>query len=766
VSLPRLDAPTVRAYLARLGGAEVSPDLEGLKRLHRAHLLALPAHNLFQLAVEGTVRRPLRLESAVEDLLVGPGGSREVLTPAFILLLRGLGFDAWLCQADSGAPANHWVGIVRLPEGQFAVDVGQSPALPNPMCLAPEPRDVVFHGCSFRFERMGTMRYRLLQSGPEGTVRTGYEFTPEPCAWRALDAGPGTHDTLQAARGSDWAWVSIHDTVYWRVAGGLETQRPIESWDSLAELLHRTIGLSQELIARALFGLRRRRPDLFGTAGRVVRPPLQFILSLAVTERTEGVDALLHSALQAFAGEGRPLDSLGVLLLDNGRELEPRAGLEAVVERFRSQGLRVTRVEARREIERLAASRQGGLLPAEQLPPPLPIGASRTLQVSLLHEHLRTGRLPLPHPGDGRGPVVVWMLDDDLTFQRLIETSEGFAVRPARALFARVESLWRRHPEASVLLGSFTGEPPIPGYATLHVQTRDLAGNLQAMAGLVPEAPWTPGPAPRELADYYYDHARGSTAHLQVVFPWVPPGRGPWSVRDAFRTLCEAALEIAHGQQVTRPLTHVPSEALVPGFNRGGNALFLDLDALVLAPYPVWKDEDGIMTRRADTLWAHLFAQEPLSWLVRADLDLRHGRWRGDGSSPLTQSRPDLAALQRFVEGQERGVVLARLLEHGAPLDATRAREEISVRRALLERARRGVHEALSEARRGLLCERAWWWSAAERESASGCLAALTRLEERAEAVRALEDPSLPERLSAFARHLLAHLPAWRRTWG
>lgn len=697
-ALPRLDAATVRAYLARLGHPEVSVDLQGLSRLRKAHLLSLPFHNLWLLANEGREPGPPSIEAAVEGNIAGLGGTRLQLTPPFIALLRALGFDARLTE--------DFVGAVRLPEGHFAVDV----------------------------------------------------------ALEGLEAGP-LPGSLQAARRSGWALVSVRDALYQRVAGGLTTMRPVEGWEAMARLLHSTFGLPEDLIARAFHFLRRRTPDLLGEAAPP-RSSLRFILSLAVTERTEGVGALLRSVTDAVERDQRSGDTVGVLLLDNGRTGRDGDVLDAILEEARQRGFRVTRVEARNELGRLSPFQGCGLLPTT-LSVPLPIGASRTLQASLLHEHLRTGALGLPHPGDGGGPVAVWMLDDDLSVQRLRETPEGLEVEPVGDLFSRAESLWRRHPEVSIVLGTCTGDPPIPGYATFHVQTHDLASNLRTMAALAPEAPWTPGAAPRELTDYYYDHARGSAAHLQAVFSWTPPGRAPWTVREAFRTLCAAFTRVPHGQQVTRPLTHGPVSHLVPSRNRGGNALFLDLDALVAAPYPVLRDGDGLMTRRADTLWAHLIAREPLIRLVQADLDLMHGRGAGDGNSPLAEQRPDPAALRGFVEGQERGVVLSRLLEHEAPMETADAEREVAVRRGLLARGREGVRQAVAEARSVLAHPAAWWWrEAGEAVRAQACLDALSQVELLAREVDALDGPALPERLAHFARHVVSALPDWRAAWG
>lgn len=764
MKLPRLGHETVRAYLARLGNPDISLDAGGLSCLLQAHLRALPFHNLALLAAGEAAPAHPPVEAAVEGNLAGLGGTCHALTPPFVTLLRALGFEAWLAGATIHEPGDHVVGIVRLPEGRFVVDVGSGYPCLHPLPLEGAALDFTAYGVAFRFERDAHDGHRLRRLLSHGQWETAYQLTPEPCPSDAF-LKPQAAPSLRAARMSAWAMASLQNGFYQRFAGGLATARPVPGWDAMAELLSLTFGLPEALIAQALHCLRGRVPDLL-EAARGPRPPLRFILSLAVTDRTASTSQLLQSLVGNLGSRAEGM--VGVLVLDNGqgRTNEGEVTLEELLEDSRKQGLRLARVNARDELERLAPSQRCGLLPT-RLGIPLPIGASRTLQACLLHEHLRTGTLGLPHPGDGGGPVAVWMLDDDLSFLRLRETSEGFVVEPMSDLLDRAEALWTQHPEVSVALGACMGEPPIPGYATLRVQVHDLLGNLREMTQREPGTPWAPGPAPRDLPDYYYDHARGSKAHLRAVFPWTPPGRAPWRLREAFRSLCAAFTRVPHGQQVTRPLPYRPVDVLAPSRHRGGNALFLDLDALFAAPYPVLRGEDGIMTRRADTLWAHLLAREPMLRLVQAELELLHGRRPGDGNSPLATHLPDTAALRGFVEAQERGVVLARLLEHEAPLKTANAEREVSSRRELLAQGREAVSQEIEEARRVLTRPEAWWWHEQEdAASAQACLGALEQVKLLVGAVNALEEPSLPERLADFARHVVATLPTWRATWG
>ncbi|WP_224242052.1 arylamine N-acetyltransferase [Hyalangium gracile] len=774
MTLPQLDSATVDAYLARLRKPAISFSLDGLARLQQAHLRALPFHNLSLLANVGSDPVLPPAEAAVEGNIAGLGGAAHQLTPPFIALLQALGFDSWLAAASAREPGDHCVGIVQLPEGRFVVDVGGGQPYLQPFPLQGGPLAFTSHGCSFRFEHHEREGHRLLRALPGGQLTTVYRVHPAPRAYstfgRLVRVRPHQPDgrsllaEIQAARMTEWALAILGAGLYQRFAGGLVSTRLVMEWESLAELLHVTFGLPARLIAQAQETVRKDCPNPRSQL-HPSRPGLRFILSLAVTDRAESVGELLRSLDELLGRSRRSRDTIGVLLLDNSRPQPGHDMLAPVLAEARLMGVRIVRVDARDALERLRPFQRGGLLPAE-LSIPIPIGASRTLQTALLHEHLRTGHLRLPHPGDGGGPVVIWMLDDDLAFRRLCETHEGLRTSPGEDLFAQAEQLWSKHPEISVVLGTFTGEPPIPGYATLQVQLHDLAGNLAAMAGLAPDALWRPGEVSRGLRDYYYDHAQGSTAHLEVVFPWMPPAPAPWRVREAFHTLCTAFGRVPHGHQVTRPLTYRPMNTLAPSRARGGNALFLDLDALVAAPYPVLRGEDGIMTRRADTLWAHITSHEPLLRLVQADLDLHHCRRLGDGSSPLSARDVDLDALRRFVEGQERGVVLSRLLEKNQAVEPRDAQREITMRRGMLARSQSGVRQELERARSLLVHPEAWWWHEPQAgASARNCLATMEQVEALLGALTALEEPSLPEQLARFACHVLEALPAWRAAW-
>lgn len=771
MTLPRLDSATVRAYLARLDHPDVSLDVSGLARLVRAHLYALPFHHLTLLAGGQRAYGYPPVEASVEGNLAGLGGAGEALTPPFVALLQTLGFDAGLAAATLANSGEHIVGVVRFPYGRFVVDIGSGLPCLHPLPLQGGPFGFTAYGCAFHFET-DEVGHRLWWTRPDGQREAIYHVDPEVRTYASFQAlrgrrpefqhGPAIAD-LRVVRMTEWALATVRDGSYQRFAGGLSSTRPVTSWTALAELLEHVFGLPADLIDRALHALRSSRSDLL-TSTAPERTP-RILLSVGVTDRVEGIRGLLGSAADALTPGAREATAVGVLVLDNGRGTGGAGGLGAAIAEARQRGLRVVVVRAQEELARLAPVQQMGLLPSG-LTVPLPIGATRTLQAALLHQHLRTGAFDLPHPSDGGGPVLVWMLDDDLAFRRLGEDAEGWHEVPREDVFAQVERLWRDHPGLSVALGTFTGDPPIPGYATFHVQTRDLAGNLAELGARAPEAPWEPSAAPRQLPDYYYDHARHASGHLSAVFPWRPPERGPWTVRAAFRSLCDAFAEVPHGRLVTRPLIRGREVRPEPSRNRGGNALFLDPDALVAAPYPVLCDEDRVMTRRADTLWAHLIAREPLIRMLQVDLDLMHGRSRGDRSSPLTGQQPDAIALRRFVESQERGVVLARLLERESPASRGDAEREVALRRQLLARSREGVVEALRDAREALEREDAWWWRDAEDAArARRCLGAAAEVERLSGAVDALIDPELPERLARFVNVVVAALPAWRATW-
>ncbi len=394
----------------------------------------------------------------------------------------------------------------------------------------------------------------------------------------------------------------------------------------------------------------------------------------------------------------------------------------------------------------LALERRLGLIPDE--PPPLAIAGARHALLRAVIEHLR-GR---------EGEWMVWMLDDDLRLAQLVRDAEGIHERRELALLAELRRLWLEHPELSIGLGSYCGDPPIPGFATWLGQLGDLRATLEAMASRGPDDRWIVGNA-RAEADDYYDHAGDRLNVRAPVMFEAEPGA---SVGEAFAALVRAWPGVLRGVQVTRPLLRTPAHGPRASIARGGNVAFFDRDALLAAPVPALRCEDGVITRRGDSLAALLARGGP--WPCAAvDLPLTHGRRADDRSSPAA-GRLDEREFVRFVEAQARGIALARALELGDP---SRTAELLEQRRRLHSEGFAATRAAFAEAREALRDPAAWWWSGAFEAQARALLASLEQLGATIPSDAALAEHATavgPE-LEAFARSLAERAEAWRRAW-
>ncbi len=133
----------VRSYLDRIGVTEdIRPDLEGLRTLHRAHLLAIPYENL-----DVQLGRPVTIDIApIYEKIVERrrGGWCYEMNGLFDWALGELGFQVTRMASGVMREAfgdftigNHLVLQVELPEGLYLADVGFGDGSLVPMKLAP-----------------------------------------------------------------------------------------------------------------------------------------------------------------------------------------------------------------------------------------------------------------------------------------------------------------------------------------------------------------------------------------------------------------------------------------------------------------------------------------------------------------------------------------------------------------------------------------------------------------------------------------------------
>ena len=350
-------------------------------------------------------------------------------------------------------------------------------------------------------------------------------------------------------------------------------------------------------------------------------PPHLVVGMIADTARLEDMGDLLAD-LRGLAGDSG-LSGLDVLILENGCGRAPDGELRSLVERERTDGLRVHLVDRARHLEDAAS----GLVPdgGAGRGRKLPIAPARTVLQSYLYAFAKR------RPG-----AVVWIVDDDMRLDPLVIGEDGQLQRQPRALAPVLRELRRLHAggELDVALGTYTGAPPLPFAATVRVQLVDLAASFRWLASLDPRAA-LPDRSRENAAlrsgrrDYYYDLSRKETDRLETPFPIVPAFPGE-SAGEAFERLAGtaerssagvaegssagAAERILAGEQVFRPLAAEagidPLESLGgglrrDGLQRGGNTFVFDVEALRLAPNPS-PAIDGRPSRRSDMIWTLL----------------------------------------------------------------------------------------------------------------------------------------------------------------
>ncbi|MEZ4473419.1 MAG: hypothetical protein R3F60_22055 [bacterium] len=211
---------------------------------------------------------------------------------------------------------------------------------------------------------------------------------------------------------------------------------------------------------------------------------------------------------------------------------------------------------------------ENGVIPPVGDRLPVPIGVAREAQVAALRAHLVRPAPGLPHPT--AHPVVVWMVDDDMAFEQ--RDAAGRVGRQTNLLF-RVARFWAQLPQHSVVLGTYTGDPPVPGLDCLGGQLGDLAVNIARMRQLGPDAGWPPDQR-SSMLDAYYDLTEAVSPETGDVWPYACHRTGE-PVRTVALGLMADLARLIDGQQLTRQLTWDGAESTPrPSLRRGGNTVF------------------------------------------------------------------------------------------------------------------------------------------------------------------------------------------------
>ena len=762
-----MDSARVDAYLARLGTPDVRLDADGLARLQAAHLMAVPFHNLLLLANNGRPWGLQSLHAVVDEAIAGVGGNCDRTTPPFTALLQAVGFDARLAVATVREPGDHFVCVVHVEGRRFLCDVGNGHPYLRPWDLDALVQEQAFHGWRFQFDPRGAEGPTLRRALPDGRVKTVYVVDPAPRAYADFAPMVSAHYTreefgpfltgLRAVRICPDAVLTLRDAEYGRDTPFGRSLRRVGGRDAARALLTERFALPAQLVDDALGVIAQRRPELFA------EPPW-FALGHGLVGDHEDVQAPsrgeVPDVLVALATVGRPA-SVSRLLSTLSEEVRAsgypgRVGVFIVENHARDHGapepspdgIEVHRVHIEELRPALERATNAGVLPPLGDRLPVPIGAAREAQLAVLRGHFAEPLGGLPHPSDG--PLVVWMVDDDVAFQQL--GPDGRVNRHTNLLY-RAARFWSELPHRAVVLGTFTGDPPIPGLDGLGGQLHDLSVSVSQMLRLGPDEAWQPATAPPPTFDAYYDLTEAKVPGPPATWPYAPERAGA-RVSSVALSLLRDLPRLLDGQQLTRPLVWDGAEVNPrPSLRRGGNTLFLDLDALFRWPTPVHASEDGVMTRRADTLWAALAQVDEPGVVVEATLPLLHGR---EGQAPRTRKASTDQEAQKTA-AQVRGVVLARAVAEGR--DVAR---ELAARETRVKAHRSDLRVRLRVLRQRLL-ELGTWASPTIDAAQVEALDVLDQLDGLTRAGEPM--PGNPLELEAFLARLPEAVQAWRGGW-
>ena len=303
---------------------------------------------------------------------------------------------------------------------------------------------------------------------------------------------------------------------------------------------------------------------------------------------------------------------LDVVVLHNGGAT---GRVERAVAEYRARGLTIFLATEDQQEKDANAGRFG----AKFARPPgrAPIGPARTMLQGYVT------RVAAQRTG-----AICWILDDDSRLDNRTEHGDG---PPFTSLLASLSKM--RALGVDVVLGSVTGDPPIPPGSTVRTQLVDLYHNLTWLAGLDAGAALPDRRADNRAArgaarDYYYDLSRRDTHHLEWPF-WLTPAQPGEQIGCAFARMVESLPRILAGQGVFRPLLlDLPFDSIAsmrPSVQRGTNTFVFDCAAFTDFPNLAPRFAGDVL-RRSDMIWALLNRYAGGRRLVSATLPVRHDR--------------------------------------------------------------------------------------------------------------------------------------------
>lgn len=266
----------LQAYFDRIGfEGEARPDLQTLRALHRAQLLAIPYENL-----DVQLGRPVTLEpkDAFAKLVRGRrGGWCYEMNGLLGAALEAVGFrvtrlagGVHRATMGDGMVGNHLVLKVDLEEPWIA-DVGFGDGSLEPFPLKEHAFEA--HGFGFRLERLADGWWRFHNHEFGGAP--SFDFCDEPadparlaerCGW--LQSAPESNFVLNAVvqRFTPQGLLQLRGRTLRAVRPGHKAERLIGSADEYAEVLARDFGLELPEAAALWPRIEARHAELFAPA--------------------------------------------------------------------------------------------------------------------------------------------------------------------------------------------------------------------------------------------------------------------------------------------------------------------------------------------------------------------------------------------------------------------------------------------------------------------------------------------------------------------
>jgi N-hydroxyarylamine O-acetyltransferase len=265
----------VDRYLERIGvTCPIEPNLESLRALHRAHLLAIPYENLdVQLGRPVTIEIPAIYRKIVEN---GRGGWCYEMNGILGWALKELGFRVTRATGavmrEMGGDAsngNHLVLRVETDEGLYLADVGFGDGPLEPFAVT--PGGFTAHGFDFGLTRIDENWWRLRNHPASGAPSFDFNLAPADetlfaAQCRRLQTSPDSTfvQNVLCFRFTPEGLVNLRGRVLRTVTPQGVSERLLENAGEFQAVIGETLGLSVPEAATLWPRVCARHEQLFG----------------------------------------------------------------------------------------------------------------------------------------------------------------------------------------------------------------------------------------------------------------------------------------------------------------------------------------------------------------------------------------------------------------------------------------------------------------------------------------------------------------------